>query len=290
MQAEISEILEHEQTFSFEFFPPKTAAAEKQLSSTLRDLEPLKPSFVSVTYGAGGSTRERTHDLVVSILRDTAMVPMAHLTCSAHTRAELVEIVTRYRDEGVRNILALRGDPPGDVDPAPTELAFATELIELVREVGDFAIGVAIHPEMHPASSDREADRRRQAEKLALADFGVSQLFFEPDTWFAFVDEMRALGVDTPLIPGIMPVTNVKSVKRMAEMSGADFPSWLEARLREVEDDPAAMHRVGVEAATDLCRRLLDGGVAGLHFYTLNRSSATREIHANLGLDSRGKT
>ncbi|MCZ7535532.1 MAG: methylenetetrahydrofolate reductase [Acidimicrobiia bacterium] len=250
-------------------------------------MEPLKPSFVSVTYGAGGTTRERTHDLVVSILRDTAMLPMAHLTCAAHTLDDLVEIVTRYRDEGVRNILALRGDPPADVDVPSGELDFATDLVGLVRDIGDFAIGVAVHPEGHPASRGRAEDRRRQAEKLALADFGVSQLFFEAEVWSTFVEEMRSLGVVAPLIPGIMPVTNVKSVKRMAAMSGADFPAWLEARLRAVEDDPAAMHRVGVEAATDLCRRLLDDGVAGLHFYTLNRSSATREIHANLGLGAR---
>ena len=289
MQAKISQILQREQTFSFEFFPPKTPAAEAQLDRALQELEPLRPSFVSVTYGAGGATRERTHDLVVRILRDTTMVPMAHLTCAAHTRAELVGIVTRYREVGVQNILALRGDPPRDLDLPAGELGFATDLVALVRDVGDFAIGVAVHPEGHPASTDRADDRRRQAEKLALADFGVSQLFFEADVWFRFADEMRALGVTTPLIPGIMPVTNAKSVKRMAEMSGADFPARLEARLRAVEDDPEAAYRVGVEAATDLCRELLAGGVAGLHFYTLNRSGATREIYTNLDLASHGR-
>ena len=283
-RAVITEILDRGRTFSFEFFPPKTPDAEAQLERALRDLEPLRPSFVSVTYGAGGTTRERTHDLVVSILQDTAMVPMAHLTCAAHSREELVGIVSRYRDAGVQNILALRGDPPRDLDLPQGDLGYATDLISLVREVGDFAVGVAIHPEGHPASTDRTEDRRRQAEKLAAADFGVSQFFFEAEVWFAFVDEMRALGVTAPLIPGIMPVTNVKSVKRMAEMSGADFPKRLESRLRAVEDDAEAMHRVGVEAATELCRELLDDGVGGLHFYTLNRSSATREIYANLGL------
>lgn len=281
----IADALRRGRTYSFEFFPPKTPAAEEQLAQALRELEPLQPSFVSVTYGAGGTTRERTHDLVVEILRGTAMTPMAHLTCAAHRRAELVEILTRYRGAGVENILALRGDPPKDLDLPESELDYACDLVALVREIGDFSVGVAIHPEGHPASTDRAADRRRQAEKLALADFGISQFFFEPDVWFAFVDEMRALGVDTPLLPGIMPVTNVKSVKRMAEMSGADFPRRLEQRLRAVEDDAEAMHRVGVEAATELCRSLLDGGVAGLHFYTLNRSTATREIYASLGLD-----
>jgi len=287
VQSNISQILQREQTFSFEFFPPKTPEAEDQLERALQDLEPLRPSFVSVTYGAGGTTRERTHDLVVKILRDTTMVPMAHLTCAAHTRAELVSIVTRYREAGVRNILALRGDPPHDIDLPHGELDFATDLVALIRDIGDFSIGVAVHPEGHPTSTDRADDRGRQAEKLALADFGVSQLFFEAEVWLRFAEEMHALGVTTPMVPGIMPVTNIKSVKRMAEMSGADFPASLESRLRAVADDPVAVHRVGVEAATDLCRDLLDGGVAGLHFYTLNRSSATREIYANLGLASR---
>lgn len=280
----ISEILARGASYSFEFFPPKTPEAETQLARALRELEPLQPSFVSVTYGAGGTTRERTHDLVVSILRDTSMTPMAHLTCAAHSRAELVGIVTRYRDAGVRNILALRGDPPKDLALPPSELAYASDLVELIGSLDAFSIGVAVHPEGHPASTDRADDRRRQAEKLAMADFGVSQFFFEPEVWFRFVHEMRALGVTTPLLPGIMPVTNVKSVKRMAELSGADFPRRLEERLRAVEDDPAAMHRVGVEAATELCRELLAGGAPGLHFYTLNRSTATREIYANLGL------
>lgn len=280
----IAELVAGGPTHSFEFFPPKTPEAEATLEQTLRDLEPLHPSFVSVTYGAGGTTRERTHDLVVRINTTTTMTAMAHLTCAAHSRAELVAILTRYRDAGVENILALRGDPPKDLALPPGELAHATDLVALVREVGDFSVGVAVHPEGHPASADRGEDRRRQAEKLAVADFGISQFFFEPEVWFAFCDDMARLGVTTPLIPGIMPVTNVKSVKRMAEMSGADFPRWLEDRLRAVEDDAAAMHRVGVEAATELCERLRAGGVERFHFYTLNRSTATREIAANLGL------
>ena len=281
----IDEILEERRpVFSFEFFPPKTDAAEAQLSATLRDLEPLQPTFVSVTYGAGGSTRERTHDLVVQINRDTTLTAMAHLTCAAHSRVELVEIVSRYRDAGVENILALGGDPPKDLDLPPGELAHACDLIALVREVGDFSVGVAVHPEGHPASTTRTEDRRRQAEKLAEADFGISQFFFEPHVWFEFLADLRELGVTTPVIPGIMPVLNVKSVKRMAEMSGADFPRSLEDRLRVVEDDADAMHRVGVDAATELCNQLMDGGVDSFHFYTLNRSPATREISANLGM------
>jgi methylenetetrahydrofolate reductase (NADPH) len=239
---------------------------------------------VSVTYGAGGTTRERTHDLVVRMHREFGLTAMAHLTCAAHRRSELSDIVGRYHDAGVQNILALRGDPPKDLDLPPTELEHACDLVDLVREIGEFSVGVAVHPEGHPASTEPAADRARQAEKLDRADFGVSQFFFEAPVWFAFLDDLAAHGVTTPVIPGIMPVTNVKSVKRMAELSGADFPRWLEDRLRTVEDDEAAMHRVGVEAAVELCRELMDGGVNSFHFYTLNRSTATREIYAELGL------
>ena len=270
--------------YSFEFFPPKTPAAEAQLEETLRDLEPLQPSFVSVTYGAGGSTRERTHDLVVWINEQTSMTAMAHLTCAAHSRAELEDILDRYAAAGVENMLALGGDPPKDLNLPPGDLKHATELVGLVREMDAFSVGVAVHPEGHPASSERDEDRRRQAEKLAQADFGLSQFFFDPQVWFDYLDDLDRLGVTTPVTPGIMPVTNVKSVKRMAELSGADFPEWLESRLRAVEDDPDAMHRVGVEAATELCEALRAGGVERFHFYTLNRSTATREIYANLGL------
>jgi methylenetetrahydrofolate reductase (NADPH) len=279
----IVDILETGPSHSFEFFPPKTPAAEAQLEETLRELEPLQPTFVSVTYGAGGSTREKTHDIVTGIHRETSLTAMAHLTCAAHTEDELVEIVLRYREAGIHNILALRGDPPKDLDLPPGDLAHAIDLIELVRRVGDFSVGVAVHPEGHPASSERDADRRRQAEKLAAADFGISQFFFEADVWFAFLEDMHELGVTTRIIPGIMPVLNVKSVKRMAEMSGADFPRALEQRLRAVEDDEAAMHAVGIEAATELCSELIAGGVDSFHFYTLNRSPATREIYEKLG-------
>ncbi|HUF83894.1 MAG TPA: methylenetetrahydrofolate reductase [Acidimicrobiia bacterium] len=283
----IADILAGGRTYSFEFFPPKTEAAEAQLAQALDELEPLAPSYVSVTYGAGGSTRARTHDLVVGIKARGTMEPMAHLTCAAHRRSQLVEIVSRYRDAGIDNILALGGDPPKDMaDLPPTELEYATDLVALVREIGDFSVGVAIHPEGHPSSTDQRTDLARQAEKLAVADFGISQFFFEADIWSRFVADMRDRGVTTPLLAGIMPVTNVRSVKRMAAMSGADFPAWLEDRLRAVEDDEGAMHRVGVDAATELCRDLLDNGVDGLHFYTLNRSPATREIYDQLGLGS----
>jgi methylenetetrahydrofolate reductase (NADPH) len=281
--SKIVDILAAGPSHSFEFFPPKTPAAEAQLEETLRELEPLQPTFVSVTYGAGGSTRDKTHDIVTRINRETSLTAMAHLTCAAHTEEELTEIVMRYRDAGIHNILALRGDPPKDLDLPPGDLAHATDLIDLVRSVGDFSVGVAVHPEGHPASTEHAEDRGRQAAKLAAADFGISQFFFEADVWFAFLDDLREHGVDTRVIPGIMPVLNVKSVKRMAEMSGADFPRALEQRLRAVEDDEEAMRAVGIDAATELCQELMAGGVDSFHFYTLNRSSATREIYANLG-------
>jgi methylenetetrahydrofolate reductase (NADPH) len=280
----ISDVLAQGPSVSFEFFPPKTPAAEQTLELTLVELEPLGPSFVSVTYGAGGSTREKTHDIVVRINNDTSLTAMAHLTCAGHTRDELAAIINRYGAAGVENILCLGGDPPKELNLPPGELPYATDLVALVRELGDFSAGVAVFPEGHPASTDRDDDRRRQAEKLALADFGLSQFFFEADVWFAFLDDLRAHDVTTPVVPGIMPVLNVKSAKRMAEMSGAAFPRWLEDRLRAHEDDEDAMRAIGIEAATELCRDLMAGGVESFHFYTMNRSNATREIYANLGL------
>jgi methylenetetrahydrofolate reductase (NADPH) len=280
----ISEILQQGPSFSFEFGPPRTEATEATLARTLTELEPLGPSYVSVTYGAGGSTRERTHDLVVQILRDTTMTPMAHLTCACHTRAELVGIVERYRDAGIDNILALGGDPPKDLDLPEGELKYAIELVRLVRELGDFCIGVAAHPEPHPRSPSVAEDRRRTAEKLAEADFAITQFFFDADHYFDLVESLRRFGVDKPVIPGIMPVTSIASVKRMAELQGSEFPAWLLAKLEAAGDDPEAVRAVGIAEATELCTALLEGGAPGLHFYTMNRSSATREIYENLGL------
>jgi methylenetetrahydrofolate reductase (NADPH) len=280
----INEILKTGPSFSFEFFPPRDEKMEGVLAQTLRDLEPLQPSYVSVTYGAGGTTRERTHDLVVAINGDTSMTAMAHLTCAAHTRTELVDIVARYREAGIDNILALGGDPPKDLDLPPGELHYAVELVELIREVGDFSVGVAAHPEPHPRSPNRESDRRHTAEKLRAADFAITQFFFDPAHYFDLVDSLRALGVDKPVIAGIMPVTSLASIKRMAEMQGSEFPRWLAEKLHAVGDDPAAVRAVGIAEATRLCAALLEGGAPGLHFYTLNRSTATREIYENLGL------
>ncbi len=284
----ISEILRFGTSYSFEFSPPRSDEMEAVLARTLRNLEPLRPSYVSVTYGAGGSTRERTHELVVDINTNTSMTAMAHLTCAAHTRAQLSEIVSRYREAGIENILALGGDPPKDLDLPPGELHYAVELVRLVREHGDFCVGVAAHPEPHPRSQSLETDRRHTAEKLREADFAITQFFFDARHYFELVDSLRSLGVDKPVIAGIMPVTSLRSVARMAELQGSEFPRWLAERLEAVGDDPAEVRKVGVEEATRLCQTLLDGGVPGLHFYTLNRSNATREIYQQLGLTPAG--
>ena len=282
----IADLLAKGRSYSFEFFPPKTPEAEITLEMTLAELEVLKPSFVSVTYGAGGSTRERTHDLVVSINQNTTMTAMAHLTCAAHTRHDLLEIVGRYAEAGVENILALGGDPPADLDLPAGDLTYAAELVNLVQEVGPFCVGVAAHPELHPKSPDRPADRRQLADKLGLADFAITQFFFRPDDYLTMVEELAGLGMDKPVIPGIMPVTNLSSIQRMAAMSGAAVPPEVVSRVEAVAGDAEAVRRVGVEMATELCRDLLDAGAPGLHFYTLNRSTATREIYALLGLSA----
>jgi len=281
--ARISDLLSAGRTFSFEFFPPRTEAAKLSLGRTIAELEPLGPSFVSVTYGAGGGTRQLTRDVVSWVRRETDISPMAHLTCQGHVRSEIRDILDNYRAEGVENILALGGDAPVDGSEAPTDYRYASELLDDVNASGDFSVGVAAHPEIHPRSPNRESDRRFLAEKLSRADFAITQFFFEADVYLRMVDELVSLGVDKPVLPGIMPVTNKSQIRRMAELSGAAFPEWLAARLEPFED-PDDVRRVGVEAASELCRELLEAGAPGLHFYTLNRSTATREIHTNLGL------
>jgi methylenetetrahydrofolate reductase (NADPH) len=282
----IADLLGAGRCISFEFFPPKTEEAETQLQQTLLELAPLRPSFVSITYGAGGTTRERTHDLVLGILQSTEMTPMAHLCCAGHLEDELRGILTRYRDEGVENILALRGDPPAELNLPPGDLAHALELVQMAREIGSFSIGVAAHPEGHPASPDMASDRRHLAAKLTAADFAVTQFFFRLEDYLRLVDDLAALGCDRPVVPGIMPVTNLSQVARFAALSGAEFPADLAARLEAVADTPGEVRRIGVEVASQLCRDLLEAGAPGLHFYTLNRSTATREIFANLGLSA----
>jgi methylenetetrahydrofolate reductase (NADPH) len=280
----ITEILAAGPSYSFEFFPPKTPEAAENLAAALADLEPLAPSFASVTYGAGGGTREMTHEIVTRLHRESSVTAMAHLTCVCHTRAELVGIVGRYRDAGIENILALGGDPPKDQDLPPGELDHAIDLVRLVRAEGDFAIGVAAFPEPHPKAASLADDRRRTAEKLAEADFAITQFFFDARHYFDLVATLHELGVDKPVIPGIMPATAISSIKRMTELQGSEFPAWLADKLYAVQDDPDAVFRVGVEEATKLSKELLAGGAPGLHFITLNRSRATQMIYADLGL------
>ena len=284
--ARIPDLLAAARTFSFEFFPPRTDDAQMSLGRTIAELEPLQPSFVSVTYGAGGSTRARTHGVVNWVRRETGIPPMAHLTCFGHTRAEIAEILDGYEAAGIENILALRGDPPIDpVDAAPSDYHHAIDLVRDVVARG-FSVGVAAHPEVHPQSRNRADDRRRLADKLAVADYAITQLFFEVEHYVHLVDELGALGCTKPVIPGIMPVTNLAQVQRMATMSGAKFPAALADRLVVAAESggPEAVRAAGVAAATELCRELLAAGAPGLHFYTLNRSTASRDIYAELGL------
>ncbi len=284
----IHDLLAERPTASFEFFPPKTSEGDEKLREAIQSLAWLGPSFISITYGAGGSTRDRTHDMVVEMLDVTT--PMAHLTAYGHSVQELEAILQRYLDEGVTNILCLRGDPPRDAadDEGPGDLRYAIELVDLARSIGGdaFSLGVAAHPEVHPLSPDRASDRAHLAAKLDAADFGITQFFFRPDDHLTMVDELHALGCDTPVIPGIMPITNVASIERMAAMSGSAVPEEVLARLRPVADDPVAVREVGVQIAAELCQTLLDAGAPGLHYYTLNRSTATREIHAALSWPS----
>ncbi len=281
--AKIADLLRAGRTFSFEFFPPKDDAEHGRLVEALSELQPLHPSFVSVTYRGGRSSRQRTHDLVAGILRTTSLTPMAHLICVAHTRLELAEILVELRKAGVDNLMALGGDPPSDPNEGPGELAHADELVDLARAIGGFSIGVAAHPAGHPRSPSLGEDRARLADKLRRADFAVTQFFFERDDYLRLVDDMGARGVDRPIVPGIMPVTSVSSIDRMAAM-GAAVPDAMADRMRSATS-PGAVRKAGIDAATELCQAVLDAGAPGLHFYTLNRSKATREIYANLGLE-----
>jgi methylenetetrahydrofolate reductase (NADPH) len=280
----IADLLAKGRTYSFEFFPPKNDAEQATLVRTLRDLEPLGPSFVSVTYRGGAESRQRTFDLVTGMLRTTTLVPMAHLICVAHTRLELAEILVAYRSAGVENLMALGGDPPADGE-GTGELTHASELVELAHAIGGFSVGVAAQPGYHPLSPDPATDRDFLAAKLRIADFAISQFFFEAAEYRGLVADLAARGVDKPVLPGIMPVTSLSSVPRMATM-GAAVPDWMVGRLEAADSrgGKEAVRREGVAITTELCEQLLEAGVPGLHFYTLNRSSATREIYSALGL------
>ena len=278
-----------QQSFSFELFPPKTDEGERQLWQTVRELEALRPTFVSVTYGAGGSTRDRTVRITSELAAHTTLTPVAHLTCVGASREDLRGVVASYAAAGVSTILALRGDPPGGPgatwEQYPDGLAHADELVALVRSLGDFSVGVAAFPEGHPESTDLDGDARVLAAKQdAGAEFAITQFFFQARDYRALIDRARRHGCTMPIIPGLMPVTNVSQIERFAALSGAAFPEDLAARFAAVKDDEEAVRSLGVEIAIELAQDLLDLGAPGLHFYTLNRSTSTREIYQALGL------
>jgi methylenetetrahydrofolate reductase (NADPH) len=279
----ITELLRRGRTFSFEFFPPRTEEERARLETTVHELEPLGPSFVSVTYRGGATSRALTTATVLNVLHTTDIVPMPHLTCVAHPRAELVEIIHDFHRAGLANLLALGGDPLPDAGPTQ-ELRYAHELVELARSIGVPSVGVAAHPAGHPQSPDLDTDRQHLAAKLRAADFAITQFFFDVVEYLRLVEELAALGVHKPVIPGIMPITNLSSVQRMATLSGYAVPPAVVSRLERAGDDAREVRRIGVEMAAELCCGLLQAGAPGLHFYTLNRSTATREIYASLDL------
>ena len=283
----ISDLLDRRRPlFSFEFFPPKTDEGRQTLEGTLAVLKDDRPDYVSVTYGAGGTTRNSTVEITKSIKRDLGIEAMAHLSCVGEPAQRLVEILGDIDSGGIENVLALRGDPPrGEAKwrPHPGGLSYSVELIRLIRERFDFCVGAACFPEVHPDAPDRESDLRYAREKVeAGAAFLITQLFFDNELYFDFVEDARRAGVDVPIIPGIMPITNYGQIKRFTEMCGASIPDELTAQLDGRADDPEAVAELGVAYATLQCSDLLARGAPGIHFYTLNRSPATRAILAAL--------
>lgn len=279
-------------TFSFEFFPPKTVEEDRLLWQTIRELEPLRPSFVSVTYGAGGSTRARTIEITEQIASDTTLLPVAHLTAVDHSVAELRGIAGNLAGAGVRNVLALRGDPPGDPEGEwikhPDGVEYASELVELLRAHGEFCVGVAAFPNGHPRSATLDIDTRDLVTKFrAGAEYAVTNMFFVLEDYLRLRDRVAAAGCDSPIIAGLMPVTNIAMIRRSEQLTGAPFPAKLGARFAAVEHDPKSVRAMGIYETSKLAERLLEEGVPGIHFYTLNRSKATREVWANLALGVR---
>ena len=280
--------LKNQLTYSFEFFPPKDIEGEERLWAAMSQLESIAPDFISVTYGAGGSTRDRTIRITSEITARIHVPTVAHLTCVGSTRTELIEILGKYRSAGIKSILALRGDPTGGPRApwTPTEggLSHADELVTLAAEFGGFTIGVAAFPDGHPSSNgdiDKDVQVLLEKEKRG-ATFATTQFFFDVTKWKTLVDKLAAKGSTLPIIPGILPVTNVKQLNRMAELSGVPIPAHISERFSKIEDNADDVRKLGVEIATKLCQDLLEAGAPGLHFYTMNTSSATREIYSQI--------
>ena len=278
-----------ERSFSFEFFPPKDEDGEQVLWRSISELEPLHPTFVSVTYGAGGTTRDRTVAITRRIARETSMLPMAHLTCVGHTTDELAEVVAALTEAGVHNVLALRGDPVGGPGtpwlPTPGGVDYASDLVAFLKSCSDLTVGVAAFPEGHRDTTTLDEDTRvLKAKHEAGAEFAVTEMVLRASDYFGLVDRAAAAGVDFPIVPGIMPILNLASMRRMVELSGREVPDEVLDRILPLQDDPAALRAEGVRIASELCETLLEGGAPGLHFYTLNRSRATREIFEALRL------
>lgn len=272
------------QIFSMEFFPPRTPEAEASLKAAIDKLAPLKPRFCSVTFGAAGSTREKTFETVCDIQRNTGLEAAPHLSCIASTRDNIREVLNAYQNEGIRHIVALRGDMPSGMLSAG-EFRYANELVAFIREeTGDhFHIEVAAYPEMHPQAPNLDADLTNFKRKVeAGANAAITQYFFNPEAYFRFVDDCEKLGLDIPIVPGIMPITNYSQIARFSESCGADIPRWMKKRLEVFGDDRASIRAFGLEVVSDLCRRLLEQGAPGLHFYTLNQSEGVLSIWKNL--------
>jgi methylenetetrahydrofolate reductase (NADPH) len=278
--AKIADLLAAGRTTSFEFFPPKTDAGVVALDATVDELASTHPSFVSVTYGAGGSTRDRTRSIVLGIDARHEFPAMPHLTCAGHSKVAVLELLDDYRNAGIENILALAGDPPLDGGGETGDFRFALELVDLVRSHTNMSIGVAAFPELHPRSSSRDLDRRHLAAKLRAADFAITQFFYDADDYRRLQDDLAALGIDKPVLPGIMAPTNPTGVRRMATMNGSAVPDSLLARIDDA--GPEAGFRIAVDATAELCRALLDAGAPGLHFYTLNRADVVVRVLAEL--------